>query len=431
MNHTYEQALAWIHGRLPLGIKPGLKRMEWLMEKMNHPERRLRAVHIGGTNGKGSTVAYMRSMLREAGYETGTFTSPYIEQFNERISVNGEPISNEAMIELVEIIRPLAEELEKTELGGPSEFEIITAMAMYYFAYIHPVDVVLFEVGLGGRFDSTNVIHPLLSIITTIGMDHMQFLGDTIEDIAFEKAGIIKNGVPVITGVKQKAARKVITERTREVRSSVYQLGKQFTADWQESLPQGEDFHFQSVFADMKDLHTGLNGLHQTENAAIAVMALLYLRAFYAFQIDEEQIRSGLQTANWPGRMERVSEQPVVLLDGAHNPEGMKALVASLSERFPGKEITALFAGMKDKQLDGMVVMLEEAAERIVFTSFDFPRAAGKEEFEPFLKTHQWQEDWKGWIEEFRSSAKEDEVLVVTGSLYFISEVRNLFDSRS
>lgn len=425
---TYEEAIDWIHSRLPLGIKPGLKRMEWLMEKMGHPEHRLRAVHIAGTNGKGSTVAVMRSVLQGAGYEVGTFTSPYIEQFNERISVNGEPVSDDTIIELAAIIKPLAEELEKTELGGPSEFEIITAMAIYYFAFVRPVDIVLFEVGLGGRLDSTNVIQPLLSVITTIGMDHMQFLGETIEEIAFEKAGIIKSGVPVITGVKQEAAQKVIRQRAEKVKSVVYQLGEQFTADWQESLPQGEAFHFQSVFAGMKGLQTGLNGLHQTENAAVAVMAVLYLRTFYAFLVDEEQIRAGLQSASWPGRMEYISDQPVILLDGAHNPEGMNALAASLAERFPGRKITALFAGMKDKKLDEMVAALEQAAGRIAFTTFKFPRAAGKEAFTPFLETHQWEEDWQRFVEAFRQSADKEDVLVVTGSLYFISEVKKFFE---
>ncbi|HYK71690.1 MAG TPA: bifunctional folylpolyglutamate synthase/dihydrofolate synthase, partial [Pseudoneobacillus sp.] len=169
---TYEQALEWIHSRLRLGIKPGLKRMEWMMEKLDHPERRLKTVHIGGTNGKGSTVTFLRSILQASGFQVGTFTSPYIEQFNERISVNGLSISDKEILELTNIIYPLANELEETELGGPTEFEVITAMSFYYFAKLNPVDIVIYEVGLGGRFDSTNIIHPLASIITSIGMDH-------------------------------------------------------------------------------------------------------------------------------------------------------------------------------------------------------------------------------------------------------------------
>ncbi|HZG72478.1 MAG TPA: folylpolyglutamate synthase/dihydrofolate synthase family protein, partial [Chondromyces sp.] len=272
MLHTYEEALEWIHGRLRMGIKPGLKRMEWMMERLGNPERHLKTIHVGGTNGKGSTVTHLRSILQEAGYEVGTFTSPYIEIFNERISVNGQPVSDEEIVELANVIKPLAEEMDNTDFGGPTEFEIITAMAIVYFARIHPVDVAIFEVGLGGRFDSTNIIHPLVSIITNIGMDHMQFLGDSIEEIAMEKAGIIKSGVPVITAVKQPEAFQVIENKAKEKRTAVYSLGNQFTKEWLSSLPQGEKFHFQSVYGEYQELQTGLNGLHQTDNAALAVM---------------------------------------------------------------------------------------------------------------------------------------------------------------
>lgn len=165
---TYKEALEWIHARLRLGIKPGLKRMEWMMERLGHPETKIKTVHIGGTNGKGSTVTFLRSILEAGGYTVGTFTSPYIEQFNERISVNGKAITDAELLQLTNIIRPLANELEETELGGPTEFEVITAMAFHYFANMNKVDIVIFEVGLGGRFDSTNIIQPLASIITNI-----------------------------------------------------------------------------------------------------------------------------------------------------------------------------------------------------------------------------------------------------------------------
>lgn len=184
---AYEEALEWIHSRLRLGMKPGLQRMEWMMEKLGHPERRIKSVHIGGTNGKGSTVTFLRSILQEAGYSVGTFTSPYFENFNERISLNGTPIGDEDLVQLANDIYSLAVELEQTELGGPTEFEIITAMAFQYFGHVRPVDLVLFEVGLGGRYDSTNIIYPVLSIITSIGLDHTAILGDTYEKIAFEK----------------------------------------------------------------------------------------------------------------------------------------------------------------------------------------------------------------------------------------------------
>ncbi|MBM7648928.1 dihydrofolate synthase/folylpolyglutamate synthase [Bacillus ectoiniformans] len=425
MIHTYEEAINWIHGRLRLGIKPGLQRMEWMMERLNHPERHLKTIHVGGTNGKGSTVTYLRSILQESGYQVGTFTSPYIETFNERISVNGVPISDEEIIQLVQAIKPLAEELEATELGGPSEFEIITAMAFYYFSKINFVDVVIFEVGLGGRLDSTNIVHPLLSVITNIGMDHMQFLGDSIEQIAYEKAGIIKSGIPVITAVKQPEALAVIDKAAKEKRAAMYTLGKEFTGEWKQSLPQGEEFDFQSMFGKLGEVQIGLNGLHQVDNAALAVMSIQYLNAFYSFLVEEEHIRSGLEKAFWPGRMEIISETPIILLDGAHNPEGMRALTDSLKSRYPDYRVTAIFAGMKDKKLDAMINMLDQACDEIVLTTFDFPRAAGLDDFALFLSEKIMTEaDWQKVVREFKRNAREKELLVVTGSLYFISEVK-------
>ncbi|KHF29707.1 Folylpolyglutamate synthase [Anoxybacillus sp. BCO1] len=222
MVRTCKEAVDWIHSRLSFGVKPGLKRMEWMMEKLGHPQRRIKAIHVGGTNGKGSTVCFLRHILQEAGYRVGTFTSPYVEQFNERISINGQPICDVDLMKLVQFIQPLAEELEQTELGGPTEFEVITAMALYYFGKMNVQDVVIFEVGLGGRLDSTNVIYPLLSVITNVGYDHIHILGNTLEQIAFEKAGIIKAGIPVVTAIDQPEAVRVVEEKAVSVRSKVY-----------------------------------------------------------------------------------------------------------------------------------------------------------------------------------------------------------------
>ena len=228
MIHTYNEAIDSIDSRLRLGIKPGLIRMEWMLEKLGHPEREMKLIHVGGTNGKGSTVTYLRSILNEAGYRVGSFTSPYIEQFNERISVDGKPITDEEITELVNVIKPLADELENTDIGSPTEFEVITAMAIYYFAKMNPMDINVFEVGLGGRFDSTNVVNPLLSIITNIGMDHTQILGDRIEQIAYEKAGIIKSGIPVFTAAKVESAYAVLQEESATKNTSIFKLGRPF-----------------------------------------------------------------------------------------------------------------------------------------------------------------------------------------------------------
>ncbi|MDE3839789.1 bifunctional folylpolyglutamate synthase/dihydrofolate synthase [Bacillus methanolicus] len=427
MFHTYSEALNWIHSRLRLGMKPGLKRMEWMMEKLNHPEREIRTVHIGGTNGKGSTVTFLRSILQNAGYSVGTFTSPYFEQFNERISVNGKPVTDQEIIELANVIFPLAEELEKTELGGPTEFEVVTAMSIYYFSKVNPVDIVIFEVGLGGRFDSTNIIYPLLSIITNIGMDHTNILGHSLREIAFEKAGIIKNGVPVATAAKQAEALNVIKEQADSKKASLFQLGNDILIKDCSSLPKGERFTVSTLFKSFPEMQIEMIGQHQIENAALAVMASELLVQYYSFQIEEKHVRKGLLSARWPGRFEILSENPFVVIDGAHNEEGITALINEIKNRFKEKKIKILFAALKDKKLDNMIAKLDRIAEKITFTDFDFPRAASSQELLKLSKSvnkHAVQ-DWKAFLQTEIEQLKEQEVLVITGSLYFLSEVRS------
>jgi dihydrofolate synthase / folylpolyglutamate synthase len=427
MIRTYNEAVEWIHGRLKFGIKPGLERMEWMMERLGHPERRMKAIHVAGTNGKGSTVCYLRNILQEAGYSVGTFTSPYVEQFNERISVNGVPISDEEIVELVNVIKPLVEEVEQTELGAPTEFEVITAMAMYYFGKMNIQDVVIFETGLGGRFDSTNVIYPLISVITNIGFDHTHILGDTLREIAFEKAGIIKAGVPVITAVEQEEALQVIFEKAKAVKAKAYVLGSDFIIKDHEAIENGEQFSVDTLFSKYQDLTISMIGSHQVKNAALAVMAADYLRVYYSFIIEEEALRSGLEKAQWIGRFEKVSDKPTIIIDGAHNPEGIDSLVATLKNHYHGRNIHLLFSCLKDKHAQEMIRKLEEIASTITFTSFDFPRAYTGEELwtmsEHDNKTY--NENWKVALEQAKEDAgKNDGVVVVTGSLYFISEVR-------
>ncbi|WP_456273861.1 bifunctional folylpolyglutamate synthase/dihydrofolate synthase [Bacillus sp. AK031] len=425
MIHTYEEAVNWIHSRLRLGIKPGLSRMEWLMEKMNHPEKELQTVHIAGTNGKGSTLTYLRNILEKAGYTTGTFTSPYFEVFNERISVNGTPISDEEIIQLVNVVIPLAEELEKSDLGGPSEFEVITCMALYYFARINPVSIVLFEVGLGGRLDSTNVIDPIVSVITNIGKDHTQFLGDTIEEIAFEKAGIIKEGKPVVSAASAPGAQEVIIKKADEKQADLYLLNREFEVDYKGPSPLGEKFGFSNT-AGNSCFEISMIGRHQTENAALAVQTAHLLREKYSYQIDEGAVADGLAAAYWPGRMEQVHKEPLIYLDGAHNPEGMQTLTDTIQNRFKEKEVRVLFAALKDKDLQPMTGMLEQSVPSIALTSFEFPRVASPEELANHfqLDHHHIVEDWELYVNNFMNNAEKNEILIVTGSLYFLSAVK-------
>lgn len=423
---TYDEAISWIHSRLRLGVKPGLKRMEWMMEKLGHPERRMKTIHIGGTNGKGSTLTYLRHILQESGCSVGTFTSPYFEQFNERIAWNGVPIKDEDIVQLANDIYPLSVELEATDLGGPTEFEIITAMAMQYFGHVQPVDIVLFEVGLGGRFDSTNIIFPILSIITNIGLDHTGILGATHTEIAFEKAGIIKPGTSIITAVKQAEAKKVIENKALEMKAPLYSLGSQFSIEEHHSTTTGEKFSQKTPFRKWTNLEISMAGSHQTENASLAIMAVELLNKYYSFLIEDEHIYSGLKKAYWPGRFEMISADPMIIIDGAHNEEGIAALVNELKKRYSDKKIRIIFTALSDKKLDKMILNLDEVADKITFVTFDFPRAASAEALFNISQNgnKHYTKDWKAAVDEEIHSLQSEEVLVVTGSLYFLSEVK-------
>ncbi|HEO8419907.1 bifunctional folylpolyglutamate synthase/dihydrofolate synthase [Niallia sp. FSL W8-0635] len=430
MFHSYEEALNWIHSRLRFGIKPGLSRMEMMMEKLNHPEKQIKTVHIGGTNGKGSTVTYLRNILQQAGLTVGTFTSPYIEQFNERISVNGNPISDEEILALANKLYPIVEEMDKMEIGGPTEFEIITAMSFYYFAYMNTMDIVIYEVGLGGRYDSTNIITPLLSIITSIGLDHTAILGDTYAQIAFEKAGIIKKEVPIIAAVKQKDARDVIVKQAYEMGAPIYLLDKDFAIDEYYTESSVECFSLKSSFSTWINLQITMFGRHQVENASLAVIGAQLLRETYV-SINDDSIRKGLLLSKWPGRFEIISENPLVVVDGAHNEEGIEALVDVLVNRYKDKKKKIVFAALSDKKTDKMIHKLDQVATAISFVTFDFPRAAGSsmlyEESNHPLKEQ--SSDWRKTILYQLENSKADEMLLITGSLYFISEVKTFWNN--
>lgn len=418
---SYEEARNWLHSRLKFGVKPGLERMHFMMEKLGHPERTARYIHIAGTNGKGSTIIFLKEILLEAGYKVGTFTSPYIETFNERISINGCPITDDEFLQLANIIKPVVEEVEKTELGAPTEFEIITAMAFYYFGKINIPDIVLLETGLGGMYDSTNIISPLISIITNIGHDHMGILGETFEQITTQKAGIIKNGVPIISAVEQEAAQEIIEQIAESKKAKHYLLGRDFYKE------KDKQITVQTPLKKYSGLSITMKGPHQEKNASLAVMALDYLKVFYSFIIDEENIVSGLKKAHWPGRFEELSQNPSIIIDGAHNVEGIKALKETVQTYYPNQKIYILFSALSDKNVQEMVEELSTIASDITFTSFSFERALSAKELYDLIqfKNKHHEEDWKKAFHRIKDQLGEEDVLLITGSLYFISEVRN------
>ncbi|WP_459499265.1 bifunctional folylpolyglutamate synthase/dihydrofolate synthase [Bacillus sp. C1] len=423
---TYEEAIDWIHSRLKFGIKPGLERMEWMLEELGNPEHHIKCIHLAGTNGKGSTLTYMRYMLEAERYKVGTFTSPYIETFNERISVNGIAITDEEITELVNLVKPVVEKLDKTNLGEATEFEIITVMAICYFGKVNFCDIVLFETGLGGRYDSTNVVHPVLTLITNIGHDHMHILGNTLGEIAYEKAGIIKSGVPVITGVQDEEALEVIRKVAKEKNANLYELGKQFTAAHQRSSQEGEYFDFSCPFSSFEEVRISMKGSHQVGNAALALMGVMYLKIYVSFLMEEKQIRLGLSEAYWIGRFERMQSNPDVIIDGAHNPEGIMSLVKTVETHYNDKNVIVLFTALGDKQLENMVGQLETVADEMIFTTFTFDRAIPAKELAAYSNKEKKQifENWKEAIDAKINNLQERDVFIITGSLYFISEVR-------
>ncbi|HBM4284231.1 TPA: bifunctional folylpolyglutamate synthase/dihydrofolate synthase [Listeria innocua] len=417
---SYQEALDWIHGTLRLGIKPGLARMEYIMEKLNHPEKANKWVHIAGTNGKGSTLTFIRSSLEEAGYKTGTFTSPYIETFNERISVNGIPVSDQMIVDLANRIKPIAEELEKTVYGPPSEFEIITAMMFLCFAEYESIDIGIIEVGLGGRLDSTNVLTPLISVITTIGMDHMEFLGNSIEQIAGEKAGIIKSGIPVISGVIQKEAQEVIINNAVRNNSNLAWLNKDFFIQNRDD----EITYRTSHGGEIPKITIGLLGIHQLNNAAVAIKVLQYLNTFSSYEINQSAIKQGLKKAFWPGRMELLDVKPFIMLDGAHNPEGVKTFANSI-RTYPGHK-KIIVSILKDKNYQEMITLLKTIPDTdILLTTFDYPRAMSSNEVTQIgtVEGISTNPNWKQALDDIKE-IKNDTKFFITGSLYFISEVR-------
>ncbi len=436
---TYSEALDWLHGLLRFGQKPGLERMNWMLAELDHPHRRLAFVHVAGTNGKGSTCAYLTQMLMEAGYSVGTFTSPYVVDFRERIRYNGQMIPEKDLLQLANRLKPLVERCAETEYGSPTEFEVITVLALLYFAERVRPSVVVWETGLGGRLDSTNVVHPLVSVITNVGLDHTDVLGATIEEIAREKAGIIKPGVPVVLGDLEPRSLAVIEETARAKRSSLYRLGREFHA---EPLPGtvrlgSQQFRYQSVFHPRESVYTlEMNGGHQVTNAGVALMAIDLLKEFFAFMLEEEEISRGLQQTRWPGRLEVVSNRPLVVLDGAHNQEGMEALAKSLRELVPDHvRVHVLVAALADKPLSRMAAAWAAHGpntEAIHLTSFEAPRAAQAEVLrdafcaggldpDRISLVLDWRSFLRGWMTE---AGHQDDMLVACGSLYFIAQVR-------
>ena len=408
----YQEALDWIHGQLKFGIKPGLDRMAWMLEELGNPQDNLKAVHIVGTNGKGSTVNALQTIFSQAGYEVGTFTSPYIIDFKERISINGQMISEENLLGLVERVKPVVERLPKeTEHENATEFEIITVLMFLYFGQVHPVDIAFIEAGMGGLHDSTNLFSPLAVICPSIGLDHQAVLGNTHAEIATEKAGVLKNGASFIYATDRTDVRDVFKQKANEEGSKTYELGKDFTAE-------GSSHSFDFIYKEqrLEGIALAMAGQHQVANASLAIMASLLLQKDYP-KVTPELIKDALAHASWLGRTEFL--MPNLMIDGAHNNESVKVLIDLLRSEYADKDIELLFAAIDTKPIDSMLAQLESVGDLTV-TSFEYPNSV---KLDKYPVTYKQVSDFQTWIEE-HVTAKDDKLYVITGSLYFISQVR-------
>ncbi|MCH4532437.1 bifunctional folylpolyglutamate synthase/dihydrofolate synthase [Staphylococcus haemolyticus] len=415
---NYLESLYWIHERTKFGIKPGVKRMEWMLDRLNNPQLNIRGIHVGGTNGKGSTVAYIRAALVENGYEVGTFTSPFIETFNERISLNGLPITNDEIVELVEIVKPISEALEQeTELGGATEFEIITTMMFVYFGQIHPVDFVVVEAGLGIKNDSTNVFNPILSVLTSIGLDHTDILGNTYLDIAKDKGAIIKPNIPVIYAVKNEEALKYIRDLAESSEAKPIKLDREIVV-----VSQDDEFTYRYKDYELETIILNMLGEHQKENAALAITALIELYEQEIITLDFNKMIDAIESVSWTGRIEQVKENPLIIIDGAHNNESIEALIDTIKNYYDNEKMDVLFSAIKGKPVHGMLNKLEEISNHLYFTEFDFPKALTKDELseQVNLEHIEFIDDYVSFIKNYEGNG-----LLITGSLYFISEVKS------
>ena len=400
----------WLHSRIGLNFRSGLGRMQRAVDLLGNPEQTYPIIHVTGTNGKGSTIAFMRELFVAHGKTVGTFTSPHIVSIHDRICINGDPVSDADFIRLVDQVKTMEQELLETH-DQLSFFELLTLIALLYFKE-QEVDLVLLEVGIGGLLDTTNVVTGEIAIITSIGLDHQETLGDSLTAIAEQKAGIFKPGKSAVIANLAQEAQLVCQRTATDLGVSLYQANKDF------SFRNG---NFSSSLADFNHLILGLEGAYQEENAALALQSFLLFMAQRDEKVDQEAVRAALKATKWAGRLEAVTEH--IYLDGAHNLPALERLVEFIQEKIQqGYQPHILFGALKRKDYSGMLTYLTEHLPDVALyvTSFDYQGSLEEQDFGDYTSIASYRD----FIDNFESSAGEQDLLFVTGSLYFISEVR-------
>lgn len=405
----------FLEKRKQYGIKPGLERMRKLLSALGNPEQDLRVIHLAGTNGKGSTATFMQDVLVRAQYDVGFFSSPSFTGLPGHFVINQTEISEADLFCLFQQIKPIVLTLDAKE-AYPTEFEIITAMAFLYFK--ERTDIVIVEAGMGGREDTTNVVHPLLSVITSIALDHTQFLGHTIEEIAWHKAGIIKEGRPAIIGPVDHKAMTVIAKEGEVKNAPLFAFGKDFAI---QTIKQ-RDYFTNSI--EEIALQLPFSGTYQKENIATSLEALFMLRQF-GYHSSNKDMQQAMATFTVPGRFEKMSDEPTIILDSAHNLAGIQALKKSLQTYYPKQTIHCLFAAFKDKAGKEMIAHLQDERIELTLTTFSHERAASIADYAELSNEVETISNWREYMKNITPNHSIDDIFVITGSMHFIMQVRD------
>jgi len=418
---NYQEALAYLNNVEYYGSKPGLKRVGELLEKLGSPQKGMRFIHIAGTNGKGSCAAMTASILKAAGYKTGLFTSPYLYRFNERMQMNGKQIDDEVLAELVTRVKPIAEAMD----DHPTVFELMTATALLWYKE-EQCDAVVLEVGLGGRFDATNIIDaPEAAVIMNIGLDHTEILGDTLEQIAFEKAGILKPGTEAVLFQQGEGVTNVVRQRCAELGVPLH------IADFSQIKSEFDSVYGQSFTYKGESYALPLLGAHQLKNAA-TVLELVEVLRHKGWKLEQSDVEHGLYAVHWPGRFELLSEEPLFVVDGGHNPQCAETVAENLERYFPDKRRILLLGVLRDKDYAGLTEILNRAADEYICITPESPRALPAEELAAFLSRYLKPVSVCGSIKDGVSRAldrsDEGSVVCAVGSLYSVGEIRACFE---
>lgn len=420
IKESYTDALRYLYGLQKYGIKFGLNTTSNILKRLGNPHLGKRYIHIGGTNGKGSVSAMLETVLIKAGFRVGLYTSPHLVRFTERFRINGMEIPKE---KVVEILNEVMDVMDPDE--PPTFFEVTTAMALLYFAKEN-TDIAIMEVGMGGRLDATNVIQPVISIITNISLEHQFFLGNTLKKIAYEKAGIIKPGIDLITGVRQKGISEYFKEICRRRNSPFWTLGENFFY-----RTKGSVFNYYGIKRRIKDISLSLRGGFQVRNASLAICTMELLNE-KGFEIDDRDIAYGISKTTWPGRVHVFQQRPYIILDGAHNPTAVRELGKVISREFDYKRLILILGIMEDKDIRNMMRGIVPLADHVIFTRPLYSRSAEPElllnRAEGLYRSSEIVGSISDAIKRAKSLAHSEDLILITGSLFTVGEALSCLD---